>query len=579
MKSFLKIYIFLSVCFSYAQGGFRNFITKTSLTEKEGIALVLANDDYQYIKGLNFCVNDAKNIINPLKKNDVDIVVGYNLNKKQMYDAISDFSKRLKDYKYAIVYYSGHGVQKKGENFIIPIDAKGTKEWQFDATTININEIFKEFKDFNKPKLLILDACRDNPFEEFKSMVKGKGLALIEALDNSLVLFSTSPDTAVKDSNQFTEILSQEISEGGCIAKIIKDTRITVKKKYPNQSVYAQDNLTGDICFGDKFNINSIDSDGDGVVDDVDKCPNEYGPIVNNGCPKTYNFVINKNFTIDELNKFLKAPENIRLLEKEAQSENQFALYNLGYAYLKSVGDYEFNFKKAVDYFERAAEFGNSWAENNLGYIYECGVGSTGSSYYGDEVSTEDEELAFEWFKRAAAKNNPVAYYNLAIMYHKGYGTKKSFDEAKKWYIKAGHTGNSEAHYILGKHYYDNEDWKTAAYWLEQSLAKDDFFHYPRVNYMLGEIYFFGKGKKKNYKLAYRYISKANELDYKSSYYLMGAFYENGYDVVKTNANKAREYFKKGCDKYDSRACKRIGRFSSRSSISSSWTSCNTESN
>ena len=568
---------------AFCQGEYRNFITKTKVSQtdtikKEGLALVLANNEYQNILPLDYSVSDADTIVKSLNAKGIDIEVGYNLNKRQTLEAISDFSKRLKGYKYAIVYYSGHGVQKNGENFLIPIDANGKEEWEFDATTINLKEIFKELEDFDKPKFVVLDACRNNPFEDLKSMVKGKGLALVKALSNSITLFATAPDTAVKDTNQFSEILSKQIEKGGCIRDIIDRTGVAVQNKYPNQLIWPQGFLRGNICFGDEIIGTSVDSDGDGVVDSIDKCPNDFGPVSSYGCPKSYNFTLNRNLKLEELREYLNSPNNIEVLEKEAQSDNQFALYNLGNAYLKSVGSYEFNFKKAVEYFERSAAFGNSWAENNLGYIYECGIGSTGSSYYGDRVSTENDELAIEWFKKSAEKNNPVAYYNLAKMYQKGYGTEADFDEAKKWYIKAGHTGNPEAHYILGKHYFDDEDWEEALKWLNESIAKDDFIYYANVNYMIGYIYFFGLDVAKNYKLAYRYIKTAKDLKYKYAYYLYGAFYEYGLEVSR-DIETANRWYTKGCDEYDNRACKKIGKFGSSAGFRSSWSSCNTKSN
>ena len=256
MKSLLSILLALFVILGNSQEKYRNFYTSVNTSnEKDGLALILANDDYSRTKNLASAVKDGKLMVEALKEVDFDIEIGFNLNRVETIEAINSFSSKLLKYKYAIIYYAGHGVQFGDKNFILPVDAGGSSEFQIKDSSIDIAEVLKALERIKIPKAVVLDACRENPFlnqltSETMS-VKGFGLAELGARENSIVIYSTGANTIVPDKNQFTEIFSSNIKNGGCIRDIIIKTRNEVLKTDANQLIFSREALLDNICFGD----------------------------------------------------------------------------------------------------------------------------------------------------------------------------------------------------------------------------------------------------------------------------------------------------------------------------------------
>ena len=277
---------FVYQVYSAQEVNYRNFHTNTG-SKAKGIALILGNDDYINTGKLSSAVKDARLITKILKQENFDIEIGYNLNKISLLNAINDFSIKLPKYKKAIIYYAGHGVQIDNENYLLPIDAKGSNNLMLKNTSVSISDLFNEINEPEVPKVIFLDACRENPFigniTSSTMTVKGSGLAKVKSKLNSMVVFSTSPNTIVPDSNPFSEILSEEIALGGCINDILIRTTARVEQLDKNQHIWTgNQNLKSNICFGKEL---LMDSDGDGLIDTIDKCPNQKGPINNDGCP------------------------------------------------------------------------------------------------------------------------------------------------------------------------------------------------------------------------------------------------------------------------------------------------------
>lgn len=306
MKTKLTVLLILIANLTYSQQKFRNFYTSVNNADKkEGIALILANDNYINIGKLEFAEDDGRHMINALKEVDYDIEIGLNLNEDEMIEAINAFASKLSKYKNAVIYYSGHGVELEGKNYILPTDVSGTDALSFKNSAIDLTTLFFAIDNPTIPKVIILDACREAPvqFKAKKRLVKGGGLAEVEARTNSFIVFSTAPNTSISDDNNFTEVLSANIKKGGCINEVVRKTRKSILEEDPKQLIYEDGTLLDDICFGDKqsVTVNIDDYDNDGVADEFDNCPNESGPVSNYGCPfntkiyKKDKFLFSKN--------------------------------------------------------------------------------------------------------------------------------------------------------------------------------------------------------------------------------------------------------------------------------------------
>lgn len=231
----------------------RNFLRKNGNSK---IALVIGNNNYEYGGRLREPVNDANIISEALTSRGFDVILGFNLDDEELKNIVYDFADQLSNYGIAIVFYAGHGFQVDGENYLIPINVNLSRKAQVKRHCLNVKDILAEIDKPEISKLILMDACRNNPFERSwngeERLTLQRGMTSITALDNSMILFSTAEGTTVSDDNQFAEILSRKINQGGCLqGNIISHVIREVKKENPQQLIRPSGWLEDDICFGE----------------------------------------------------------------------------------------------------------------------------------------------------------------------------------------------------------------------------------------------------------------------------------------------------------------------------------------
>ena len=128
------------------------------------VALVIGNGDYKIAPHLDNPANDARAIAETLRKLGFEVVDGYDLDVSQMRKAVSDFSAALPQAKSAVVYYSGHGVSVDDEDFLLPVDIDLKSPTDLDISAISLPMVLKQMKLEERVNIVLLDACRDNPF-------------------------------------------------------------------------------------------------------------------------------------------------------------------------------------------------------------------------------------------------------------------------------------------------------------------------------------------------------------------------------------------------------------------------------
>ena len=162
------------------------------------LALVIGNNDYIYQSSLNSPVNDAKDMATVLRGLGFTVIDKYNLKQRDFDRAVQSFENQLPQYHVGLFYFSGHGLQARGDNYLVPIDARIKSAVDIKYESINANQILEKMESANKhTNLLILDACRSNPF---KSLRKGFSQGLAEmSPKGSLIAFATAPGTAAWD--------------------------------------------------------------------------------------------------------------------------------------------------------------------------------------------------------------------------------------------------------------------------------------------------------------------------------------------------------------------------------------------
>lgn len=202
------------------------------------IALVIGIKDYPE-NPLNNSLNDASDMSAVLHDFGFLVLQKKNLDRKNFRDAIKEFGIELRKdgNKIGLFYFSGHGMQYRGSNYLIPVDAAIEKDEDIEKRGINLNILLSEMEHGNNNfNIVILDACRTSSISRsFKP--KEKGLAVISRTPGEMyIAYATSPDSVASDGDGrnglFTEELLKNIkTPGKKIEDIFKQVRIGVKKR------------------------------------------------------------------------------------------------------------------------------------------------------------------------------------------------------------------------------------------------------------------------------------------------------------------------------------------------------------
>ena len=190
------------------------------------VALVLANSAYQNVAPLTNPVNDGTVMAATLKDAGFDVVdFRRDLPAAETRRALRDFADRARDADIAVVYYAGHGIEVDGANYLIPVDARLERDTDVYDEAFSLDRILIAIEPVRKLRLVILDACRDNPFA--KSMKRtvasraiGQGLAKVEPTSpNMLIAYSAKAGSTAADgdgkNSPFTIALSRHLTTPG----------------------------------------------------------------------------------------------------------------------------------------------------------------------------------------------------------------------------------------------------------------------------------------------------------------------------------------------------------------------------
>lgn len=235
-------------------------------------ALVVGNYGYE-LSPLANPINDAREIAKALKSLSFDVTHLDNLTRSKFKSAIRNFTGSLDSNSEVIFYYAGHAVQYQGLNFLVPIGAEIRSEDEIEEESLNINFLLKKLSKVKaKVNILILDSCRNNPFERsFSRGTSDQGLAALSAPVDSYIAFSTSPGRTASDGNSdhspFTQAILNNISKDGLsINQVFQRVRSEVITNTDGeQTPFDNSSLRSDFCFLD-CNSTSIPGDTDSDV-------------------------------------------------------------------------------------------------------------------------------------------------------------------------------------------------------------------------------------------------------------------------------------------------------------------------
>jgi len=196
------------------------------------LALVIGNSDYE--KGeLKNPVVDALLMKNTLDSLDFEVLYHENISsREEIYKSFKEFARKLDSVDVSMIYYAGHGIQVNGKNYLVPTKVELKDEDDVEAYCYPFNkamEYLSKYKD--KVNIIVLDACRDNPFESSWSgrSYGGNGLADIESPDGCIIAYSTKTGKVASDNSYYAKYLCQYMQEPGLeIKNVFQKVRIKV---------------------------------------------------------------------------------------------------------------------------------------------------------------------------------------------------------------------------------------------------------------------------------------------------------------------------------------------------------------
>jgi uncharacterized membrane protein len=194
------------------------------------------------------------------------IVIEYeNLNQAQIKYVIDDFGLRLKGNDVGLFYYAGHGIQAKGYNYLIPVDAQLKTEEQVEYDCVRADRILALMETSGtKINIIILDACRNNPFERsWTRSTTGKGLAFMSAPRGTLIAYATAPGSTASDGSGMNGLYTSALLESIqipdlTIIQMFQNVRnIVTKKSNDQQTPWESTSLTADFYFNRSAGVNN----------------------------------------------------------------------------------------------------------------------------------------------------------------------------------------------------------------------------------------------------------------------------------------------------------------------------------
>ena len=219
------------------------------------VALVIGNGQYRNVSPLKNPRNDAVLMRDSLRRAGFKVTMVRDAGILKMRKAIIDFGNALNAGAVGLFYYSGHGIQLGGANFMVPVDAELRRRDYASIEAVNLNEVLTRMGAAEiRLNIVILDACRNNPFPSFKKAAS-RGLAVTQAPGGTYIAYATGPGSVADDgdgrNSPFTTALASTIGEPGLhLDGVFNKVRAQVMAATKNaQTPWSSSSVTGDFYF------------------------------------------------------------------------------------------------------------------------------------------------------------------------------------------------------------------------------------------------------------------------------------------------------------------------------------------
>ena len=225
------------------------------------LALVIGQSAYRTVTALPNPANDAKAVSQLLGDAGFDVTTAADLSQKDMNAKVGEFAAKIAAKgpdTVALMFYAGHGLQIDGENYLVPVDVDLKREADIPLQAVRLNDVLNTLNSVpSKMRILMLDACRNNPFSAIKQTA-GHGLALVDTRiggPGTFLSYSTSPGAEAEDGNgadspYTTALLAAAREPGLPIEEAFKRVRVSVNKATEGrQTPWDSSSLTENFAF------------------------------------------------------------------------------------------------------------------------------------------------------------------------------------------------------------------------------------------------------------------------------------------------------------------------------------------
>ncbi|MEP5761873.1 MAG: caspase family protein [Litoreibacter sp.] len=355
-----------------------------SLNAAERLALVIGIADYKTISPLKNTINDARGMASTLESIGFEVMALENPSGAQIDATLERFAFEAELAELAVIYFAGHGVQVQGENFLIPVDAKIASNADIQDQSVSLKRLLNAVDNARKMRVVILDACRDNPFEDVIEVSQsvqssGSGMAEPSPERGTMVAFAARDGQVALDGNgnnsPFTQALMQNLTVPEVdISLMFRRVRDQVLRTTNNQ----QEPFTYGSLPGVPFYLAG-------------------GSVQDSASPKAM-----------RLGWQNLGAEQETIYRGFAAEGDTRALIGLAYSKLGRLSD-GYNPQEAVELLSQAATLGSAEAQYELALQLEAGEGIA-----------RDESRALELFRQAAAQDYPDALNDMGYFHFLG---------------------------------------------------------------------------------------------------------------------------------------------------------------
>jgi tetratricopeptide (TPR) repeat protein len=503
-------------------------LTSAAHAEKR-VALVIGNSAYQAVPALPNPANDARLMSDTLLSLGFFVVGGgaqIDLDKSGFDGALQKFSTELIGADVALFYYAGHGVETHGLNYLVPVDAHPQDEADVFAQMIGTSGILDQLeKSGTRINLVLLDACRDNPFGGRGVRSTTGGLAQMPAPVGTLISFATQPRSVSLDGvdghSPYTRALVEAMQKPGAgLFKTFNEVGLAVEKATSGQQLpwVSSSPINGNFYFAGRVVPKTAEvttADTRPVLGSPNApaptAPIQEARLAPPDDPLRHDLITDCDRLAAMPYDTGHAPDLAGVEVNRINVSSAASACNDAIQRYPDVPRFVFEAGRVAtarkDYvgarrlYDQAAAAGYAMAFNNIGAIYEAGTGT--SINYAEAV---------RWYQKAVDLGEPVAMIDLGYLYETGHGVAKDYAKAIQLYETAARAGAPDAMNNLGMLYMHGEgvgrDYAEARRLFERCTAMND----AACMNGLGVLYNEGHGVPRNTRIARQWFEKAAAL-------------------------------------------------------------------